>query len=65
MLIKSIEIAVYPGNVIEANRIVIDINGSLFMSNLMINVLGVIFDSKLQWGPQIESVIKKSNMQSI
>ena len=27
----------------------------------MINVLGIIFDSKLQWGPQVENAIKKSN----
>ena len=39
----------------------IEINGSLILSKLNINVLGVIFDSKLQWGPQVESAIKKSN----
>ena len=45
----------------DNQRIEININGSLITSNLTINVLGVIFDSKLQWGPQIENVIKKAN----
>ena len=35
----------------DTQRIVIDINGYLIMSNLTINVVGVIFDSKLQLGP--------------
>ena len=37
------------------------INETLITSNPTINVLGIIFDSKLQWGPQIENTIKKSN----
>ena len=45
----------------DTRRIVIDINGSLVTSNPTINVLGVIFDSKLQWGQQIANVIMKSN----
>ena len=39
----------------------IEINGCEIRSNPTINVLGVIFDSKMQWGPQVENVIKKSN----
>ena len=39
----------------------IEINGCVIRSNQTINVLGVIFDSKMQWGPQVENVIKKSN----
>ena len=45
----------------DTRRVVIDINGSLVTSNPTINVLGVIFDSKLQWGQQIENTIMKSN----
>ena len=39
----------------------ITINGSVINSKSMIDVLGIIFDSKLQWGPQVENAIKKSN----
>ena len=45
----------------DAQPIQIEINGSVILSKPTINVLGVIFDSKLQWGSQIEGVIKKSN----
>ena len=45
----------------DAPSIQISINGSQITSKLTINVLGVIFDSKLQWGAQVENVIKKSN----
>ena len=35
---------------------------SLFLTNNpTMNVYRVIFDSKLQWGPQVENAIKKSN----
>ena len=45
----------------DIRPITIEINGFQVKSNLTINVLGVIFDSKLQWGPQVENAIKKSN----
>ena len=45
----------------DTQPIQIEINGSQIRNKLTINVLGVIFDSKLQWVPQIENVIAKSN----
>ena len=45
----------------DTQPIEIAINGSLIRSKSIIHVSGIIFDSKLQWGPQIESIIKKSN----
>ena len=45
----------------DIRPITIEINGLQVTSKSTMNVLGVIFDSKLQWGPQIENVIKKSN----
>ena len=44
----------------DTQPIQIEINGSTITSKQTINVLGVIFDSKLQWGAQVENVIKKS-----
>ena len=38
------------------------INNFEIKSKLQINVLGVFFDSKLQWQPQVENIIKKLNM---
>ena len=37
------------------------VSGQEVQSKLQINVLGIIFDSKLQWGPQIASALKKSS----
>ena len=42
----------------DTHPIEIEINECTIKSKPTINVLGVIFDSKLQWGPQIENVIK-------
>ena len=39
----------------------LEINGIIITSKLTMNVLGITFDSKLQWGPQVENAIKKSN----
>jgi hypothetical protein len=41
--------------------ITLSINGYDIISKTQINVLGVIFDSKLQWQPQVENSIKKAN----
>ena len=41
--------------------ITLTINNFEILSKATINVLGVMFDSKLQWKAQIENVIKKSN----
>ena len=41
--------------------ITLTINNFEIISKATINVLGVMFDSKLQWKAQIENVIKKSN----
>ena len=40
--------------------ITITLNGQLIKSNKSINILGVLFDSKLQWSDHIALVIKKS-----
>ena len=40
--------------------IVININGKYVISKKVINVLGVSFDSKLQWGGQVASVCNKA-----
>ena len=39
----------------------IEINGFMVKSNTKMNVNGIIFNLKLQWGPQIENAVKKSN----
>ena len=39
----------------------ISVSGQEVQSKTQINVLGIIFDSKLQWGPQIASALKKSS----
>ena len=46
----------------DTHLIQIEINGSIILSKLTMNMLGVLFDSKLQWGPQIENAITKSKM---
>ena len=38
----------------------LNINGKIIKSKKEINVLGIIFDSKLQWGPQVANAITKS-----
>ena len=39
----------------------ISINGDVINTKPTINVLGVIFDSKLQWGPQVTATITKAS----
>ena len=51
----------------DAQPIQIEINGSLIMSSQTKSVLGIIFYSKLQWGPQVENAkanLTKPDMQS-
>jgi hypothetical protein len=45
----------------DTQQIQIEINGFIVKSKPTMGVLGLIFDSKLQWGPQVENAIKKSN----
>ena len=45
---------------VDTGPINISINGSVISSKKSINVLGVIFDSKLQWSEQISHTIKRS-----
>ena len=45
----------------DAHQINLEINGNIINSKPTMNVLGIIFDSKLQWGPQVENAILKSN----
>ena len=40
--------------------LVVELNGKLIISQSTINVLGVIFDSKLQWALQILHCVSKS-----
>ena len=40
--------------------ILLNINGQPIKSKKEISVLGIIFDSKLQWGPQVANAITKS-----
>ena len=44
----------------DTTQIFIILNNQVIKSNKTINMLGVIFDSKLQWGDHIASAIKKS-----
>ena len=37
------------------------LNGTWVQSKTTMNVLGVIFDSKLQWGPQVSQAVTKAN----
>ena len=45
----------------DVRSINITINEVIITSKRTMNVLGITFDSKLQWGPQIENVIIKAN----
>ena len=53
------EICIFNKN--DTPPITITINNFELSINKTINVLGVIFDSKLQWHAQVENAIKKSN----
>ena len=39
----------------------IEVNGAVITSSSTMNVLGVIFDSKLQWSNQVANSIRKAN----
>ncbi len=45
----------------DTTPIRISLNGQSVISNSKINVLGVIFDSKLQWYAQVALTLKKAN----
>ena len=45
----------------EVKIITLNINDTLIKTTPQINVLGVIFDSKLQWNEQVSNTIKKAN----
>ena len=45
----------------DHHPITIVLNGKQIMSSNRMNVLGVTFDSKLQWGDHISSTVKKAN----
>ena len=44
----------------DCTPLVIELNGKFLISQSTINVLGVIFDSKLQWAPQVSHCVTKS-----
>ena len=44
----------------DCTPLIIEINGKFLISHKTINVLGVIFDSKLQWGAQVANCVSKS-----
>ena len=39
----------------------ISLNGQIITTKSTINVLGIIFDAKLQWGPQVPMAITKAS----
>ena len=45
----------------DTHPITIDLNGSTITSSNTTNVLGVIFDSKLQWSNQVANSIRKAD----
>ena len=45
----------------DTNQIVLDLNGTEIKSSNTMNVLGVIFDSKLQWCSQVANSVRKAN----
>ena len=49
----------YQGNIIV--EVKFELNGINIVSKPNMNVLGVIFDSKLNWNDQVATVIKKTN----
>ena len=48
-------------HITDHSLIDLQINNVLIRSNQTINVLGVLFDSKLQWNQQTDQTIKKAN----
>ena len=44
-----------------SHPIIIDLNGSTITSSNTMNVLGVIFDLKLQWSNHVANTIRKAN----
>ena len=45
----------------DRNPIIINVNGTNVHTKSVINVLGVLFDSKLQWAAHINSAVTKAN----
>ena len=41
--------------------IVISVNNAMVKTKTEINVLGVLFDSKLKWGPQVQRALQKAD----
>ena len=52
------EVCIFSGK--DMACIDLNINGQVIQSKKEINVLGIIFDSKLEWGPQVANPITKS-----
>ena len=48
----------------DHHPITITLNGNMITSETMMNVLGVTFDSKLQWGAHISKTIKSKHSTS-
>ena len=48
-------------NKTNSAEVTLTINNFEIKNKTTVNILGVIFDSKLQWQVQVENVIKKSN----
>ncbi len=42
-------------------KMVLNVNGTQIKRQGRIKVLGMIFDERLDWGPQVENVIKCTN----
>ena len=45
----------------DRSLVTLNINGFEITSKRTNNVLGVIFDSKLMWQPQVENIIKRAS----
>ena len=45
----------------DLTPVTLKINNSIVRSKKVINVLGVLFDSKMTWAPQVEQTITKAN----
>ena len=44
----------------DCTPLVIKLNGKFIISQTTMNVLGVIFDTKLQWAPQVADCVSRS-----
>ena len=45
----------------DTATIIISVNGINVRTRTEINVLGVLFDSKLKWGPQVQRTLQKAH----